>query len=75
MLECLRSAYLSDFPSASSSIFSSYKPSNKPSLTPSNAPSVGTFVRGLVIGLQVDNLGKHTITGGSMKRFNVRVPV
>ena len=50
MLECLPSAYLSDFPSASRSIFSSYEPSDKPSLALSNAPSVGNVVEGCVIG-------------------------
>ena len=62
-------------PNLSPSIFPSYEPSDKPSTAPSNAPSVGTIIKGLVIGLQVDNLGTHTITGGSMKRFNVIVPV
>ena len=49
-LECLPSAYLSDFPSASPRIFSSYEPSDKPSPALSNAPSVGNVVEGSVIG-------------------------
>ena len=49
MLECLESAYLSDFPSVSPSICSSYKPSDKPSLALSNTLSVGNVVEGCVI--------------------------
>ena len=49
-LECLPSAYLSDFPSASPRIFSSYEPSDKPSPAPSNAPSAGIVVEGCVLG-------------------------
>ena len=56
MLECLPSAYLSDFPSASPSIFSSYEPSDKPSLALSNALSVGNVVEGCVIGGGKNNL-------------------
>ena len=105
MLECLPSAYLSDFPSASRSIFSSYEPSDKPSLALSNAPSVGNVVEGCVIGggknnvclasnpvvgvggnntileaevdgrqLQVDDLGTHTITAGSMNKIQCPGP-
>ena len=66
MLECLPSAYLSDFPSASPSICSSYKPSDKPSPAPSNAPSVGNVVEGCVIGGGKNNvcLASNSIVGG-----------
>ena len=56
MLECLPSAYLSDFFIASPSIFSSYKPCDKPSHVPSSVPSAGNVGEGSVIGG-----GKNTV--------------
>ena len=66
MLECLPSAYLSDFPSASPSICSSYEPSDKPSLALSNALSVGNVVEGCVFGGGKNNvcLASNSVGGG-----------
>ena len=63
----LPSVYLSDFPCASPSIFSSYEPSDKPSPAPSNVPSAGTVVKGSVIGGGDNNVcvaGNSVVIGG-----------